>query len=59
VAVIRELLGFGTLLGYRIMPVSFLPWTIMVMAPSAFFILAIIIWIGKSIQFRQAKGASA
>ncbi|HUX50685.1 MAG TPA: NADH:ubiquinone reductase (Na(+)-transporting) subunit D [Spirochaetia bacterium] len=59
VAVVRELLGFGTLLGYQIMPPTFLPWTIMVMAPSAFFILAIIIWIGKSIQMRQGKGATA
>ena len=59
VSVIRELLGFGTLLGYQIMPASFLPWTIMVMAPSAFFILAFIIWIGKTIQFRQTKGATA
>ncbi len=57
VAVVRELLGFGTLFGYRILPQSFMPWTIMVTAPSAFFLLGIIIWIGKTIMNRNLKGA--
>jgi len=48
VAFIRELLGFGTVFGIRVMPSSFTPWTIMVMAPSAFFVVAILIWIVKS-----------
>ncbi|MGJ8454678.1 NADH:ubiquinone reductase (Na(+)-transporting) subunit D [Pseudothermotoga sp. U03pept] len=48
VAFIRELLGFGTVFDIRIMPSSFTPWTIMVMAPSAFFVVAILIWIVKS-----------
>jgi len=47
IAFTRELLGFGTILNIRVMPDSFLPWTIMVMAPSAFFILGIFIWIVK------------
>lgn len=47
IAFVRELLGFGTILNIRVMPDSFLPWTIMVMAPSAFFILGIFIWIVK------------
>ena len=44
IAVIRELLGFGTLLGYRIMPEFFTPLTIMIMAPGAFFVLGVFIW---------------
>ncbi|MEJ5229271.1 MAG: NADH:ubiquinone reductase (Na(+)-transporting) subunit D [Pseudothermotoga sp.] len=48
VAFIRELLGFGTVFNVRIMPSWFTPWTIMVMAPSAFFVVAILIWIVKS-----------
>jgi len=36
IAVIREPLGFGTLLGYRVMPEGFTPWTIMIMAPAPF-----------------------
>lgn len=47
-AVFRELLGFGTLFGYQIMPAAFVPWTIMVMPPSAFFLLGLIIWAGKT-----------
>lgn len=44
IAVARELLGFGTLLGFQIMPDGFKPWTIMMMAPGAFFMLGIFIW---------------
>ena len=48
IAFFRELLGFGTLLGFRIMPDGFTPWTIMIMAPGAFFTLGILIWIIRS-----------
>ncbi|ODN31307.1 NADH:ubiquinone reductase (Na(+)-transporting) subunit D [Fervidobacterium thailandense] len=44
-AFIRELLGFGTIFGVRVLPTSFIPWTIMVMPPSAFFVLAVLIWV--------------
>lgn len=50
ISVVRELLGFGSLMGYRIMPESFTPWTIMIMAPSAFFILAMIMWWAKAVR---------
>lgn len=45
VAIIREILGFGSVFGFRIMPEAFVPWTLMVMPPGAFFILPIIMWI--------------
>jgi len=45
VAIVREPLGFGTLLGFRIMPEGFTPWTVMIMAPGAFFMLGIYVWI--------------
>ena len=48
IAVIRETLGFGTLLGYRIMPEAFTPWTIMIVAPGAFFVLGVLIWFIKA-----------
>lgn len=44
IAAIRELLGFGTLLGFRVMPQGFTPWTIMIMAPGAFFTLGLLVW---------------
>lgn len=44
IALVREPLGFGTLLGFRIMPQGFTPWTIMIMAPGAFFTLGVFAW---------------
>jgi len=50
IAFFRELMGFGTLFGVQIMGDWWTPWTIMIMPPAAFFILAIIIWVTKNIQ---------
>ena len=53
IAIFRELLGMGTLLGYQ-MPYFSGPywdkWIIMVMPPGAFFMLGIVTWIFRSIQ---------
>ncbi len=52
IAVVREFLGFGTLFGVQILPLEFAAggnnWTIMVMAPSAFFLVGILLWISKT-----------
>ena len=48
ISVVRELLGFGTLLGYQIMPGNFEKWVIMVTSPGAFIMLGIYIWIFRS-----------
>jgi Na+-transporting NADH:ubiquinone oxidoreductase subunit D len=45
IAFFRELFGFGTLFGYHLLGDWWTKWSIMVMAPSAFFILASLIWI--------------
>lgn len=45
VSIIREILGFGSVFGFRIMPEGFVTWTLMVMPPGAFFVLPIIMWI--------------
>ena len=50
IAVIREIMGFGTVLGY-VLPARDLwwhQWTIMVMPPGAFFMLAIMTWIARA-----------
>jgi len=49
VSVIRELLGFGTILGLQVMPASFNKWVIMAMAPGAFFVVALFIWITRTL----------
>lgn len=46
ISVMREGLGFGSIAGIPI-PVEFTKWTIMVMAPGAFFMLAIVVWIAR------------
>ena len=57
IAILREPLGFGTLLGLRILPEGFVPWTIMIMAPGAFFTLGFLVWIFKYFQPRlEDKG---
>ena len=45
IAFVRELFGFGTLFGFRVLGGWWTNWSIMVMAPSAFFLLAMLIWI--------------
>jgi len=53
IAVVRELLGAGSLLGFQILSDGFTTWTIMVMPPSAFFLLGILIWVAKSIMLKR------
>ncbi|MGB6128175.1 MAG: NADH:ubiquinone reductase (Na(+)-transporting) subunit D [Psychrilyobacter sp.] len=53
IAFIRELLGFGSLFGMQVMPEGFQTWTIMIMAPSAFFILGGAIWIINNIKLSK------
>lgn len=60
IAFVRELLGFGTLFGIRVMPEGFVAWTIMIMAPSAFFLVALVMWWAKNMQAKgQAKPGQA
>ncbi|GAB1455710.1 MAG: NADH:ubiquinone reductase (Na(+)-transporting) subunit D [Spirochaetia bacterium] len=58
IAFVRELLGFGSLFGIRILPETFVPWTIMIMAPSAFFLVALVMWWAKSVQAKQKIGGA-
>ncbi len=53
IATIRELLGSGTLMGYQILGEGFTTWTIMVMPPSAFFLLGSLIWAAKTIMIKK------
>ncbi|HSV56213.1 MAG TPA: NADH:ubiquinone reductase (Na(+)-transporting) subunit D [Magnetospirillaceae bacterium] len=54
IAVVREILGFGTLAGFRVLPAGFEPWTIMILPPSAFFLLAFAMWWAKSMLARPS-----
>ena len=48
VAFFREILGFGTVFGMRLMPDNFVLWTVMVTPAGAFFMLGSVIWIVRS-----------
>ncbi len=53
IATFREILGMGTFLGYAVPYFSsqyWDKWIIMVMPPGAFFMLAIVTWVFRSIQ---------
>lgn len=57
IATIREILGFGSIFGFTILPDTFTRWTLMVMPPSAFFILACIMWaFNNHMLKKQLKG---
>lgn len=59
IAIIREFLGFGSLLGIRLVGENFVPWTIMVMAPSAFFLVALALWGANTIKAKATAKAAA
>lgn len=53
IALIRELLAFGTLYGYNMLPDNYVSMTIMITAPSAFFMLAVYIWIARGVSLSR------
>jgi len=58
IAFIRELLGFGTILGFNVNFIGFETWTIMVMPPAAFFIIGVMIWIASNRMMARKNAAS-
>lgn len=63
IGAIRELFGKGELLGQTIMPLAedggwFTPLSLMLLAPSAFFLLGGLVWAVRSVLPEQAEEAS-
>ena len=58
IAIVREIMGSGTIWGYPLLGDWWTNWSIMVMAPGAFFMLAIFIWIVKGILTREEGESS-
>ncbi|MBI4650237.1 NADH:ubiquinone reductase (Na(+)-transporting) subunit D [Candidatus Desantisbacteria bacterium] len=48
-SIVREIMGFGTILDFRIMPDSWVNWTVLTIAPGAFFLLGVYLWIFRTI----------
>ena len=55
IGLIRELLGSGTIFGAQVMPKSYEPISIFVMAPGAFFILALLCALQNKLKLKGAN----
>lgn len=55
IGAIRELIGAGTIFGYQIMPEKYEPVSIFVMAPGAFFVLAILCAVQNKLKLKGAN----
>ena len=55
IGAVRELIGAGTLFNFRIMPESYIPCAIFVMAPGAFFVLALLTAIQNKVKINGEK----
>ena len=53
----RELFGSGKLFGMQVMPDSYQPNGLMLLAPSAFFLIGIIIWVIRTFRPEQIEEA--
>lgn len=49
IAIIREVLAFGTILNFTVVPEGWTNWTVMAMAPGGFFVMALYLWIMRTI----------
>jgi Na+-transporting NADH:ubiquinone oxidoreductase subunit D len=62
-SLIREPLAFGTIMDFPIFPAEYVSsgnnWTIAIMAPSAFFLVAIILWVFKTRALKLEAAARA
>lgn len=55
IGIVRELLGAGTIFGLKVTPESFEPISIFVMAPGAFFVLAVLCAIQNKLKLKGAN----
>lgn len=59
IGIFRELFGNGTVFKLRIMPESYEPVTILILAPGAFFVLACLIAVQNKVRIHKAGKAGA
>lgn len=59
IGIFRELFGNGTIFNLRIMPGSYEPVTILILAPGAFFVLACLVAVQNKVRINKAKKAGA
>ena len=55
IGIVRELIGAGQIFGKQVMPDSYEPLTIFILAPGAFFVLACLVALQNKIKHHLAK----
>lgn len=55
IGIVRELIGAGEIFGFQVMPSSYEPVTIFILAPGAFFVLAVLTAIQNKVKINAAK----
>ncbi|MGN0497233.1 MAG: electron transport complex subunit RsxE [Lachnospiraceae bacterium] len=55
IGIFRELFGGGTIFGFQIMPKSYEPVTILILAPGAFFVLACLVAIQNKVKMSKTE----
>ncbi len=55
IGIVRELIGAGQIFGIQIMPDSYVPFTIFILAPGAFFVLACLVALQNKVKNNLAK----
>ena len=55
IGIVRELIGNGTIFDFRIMPDSYEPLTIFILAPGAFLVLAFLVALMNKIKMKSGK----
>ena len=55
IGLFRELLGAGQIFGFQIMPASYQPITIFILAPGAFFVLAMLVAFQNKFKIGSAR----
>ena len=59
IGIVRELIGSGSVFGFQVMPDSYEPFTIFVLAPGAFFVLSCLVAlqnkVKKNLQRKEKK----
>lgn len=55
IGIVREIIGSGTVFGFQIMPDSYQPLTIFVLAPGAFFVLSCLVALQNKVKNNLAK----
>ena len=56
IGMVGEIIGSGKIFGWKIMPASYVPITIFVLAPGAFFVLACLVAVQNKVKAAKAKG---